>query len=94
MCHLKCLTFFGYFKLLKERKLTLSSRERASKEVKKYEERTAILEIKGDVTIFLTGKQSKKPPKYALKNGVTASLQHFKEIGKFDNIKESTMHGF
>ena len=43
---------------------------------------------------FSPENKAKKTAKYASKNGVTASLQHFKEIGKFDNLKESTMHGY
>ena len=34
-----------------------------------------------------------KAAKYAVENGVTASLHHFKQTGEFNNLKESTVRG-
>ena len=83
-----------FFNSLKESKLKPKSRELASKEVKKCKERTATLGMKRGCYDFFSPKNKAKVAKYALENDVTASLHHFKQIGEFSNLKESTVHGW
>ena len=80
--------------MLKDSELTPKSRELASKEVKKSEERTATLGMKRGNYDFSSPENKAKVAKYAVENGVTASLHHFKQIGKFNNLKESTVRGW
>ena len=81
----KMSSILRFFKLSE---LTPKSRELASKEVKKCEERRASLGIKSGRYNFFS------PDKYALENGMTASLHHFKQTDKFNNnLKESTVRG-
>ena len=43
---------------------------------------------------FSSPENKAKVAKYALENGVTASFHHFKQTGEFNNLKESTVHGW
>ena len=43
---------------------------------------------------FFSPENKAKVAKYASKNGVTASLHHFKQTGEFNNLKESTVRGW
>ena len=74
------------FKPLKESELTPKSRELASKEVKKCEERTATLGMKRGYYDIFSPENKAKVAKYASENGVTASLHHFKQTGEFNNM--------
>ena len=79
-----------FFKPLKESELNHKSKELASKEVKKCEERTATLGMKRGCYDFFSPENKAK---YASENSVAASLHHFKEAGEFNNFKESTVPG-
>ena len=82
-----------FFKLLKENELNPKSRELASEQIEKCKERTATLGMKRGCYDFFSPKNKAKVAKYASENGVTA-LHHFKQAGEFNNLKESTVHGW
>ena len=42
----------------------------------------------------LTAKEKTKIASCAVKNGVTAALNHFKHTGEFTELRKSTVHGW
>ena len=91
---LKMSGILRFFKPLKESELNPKSRELASKEVKKCEERTGTPGMKRGRYDFFSPENKAKVAKYDSENGVTASLHHFKQTGEFNNLKESTVRGW
>ena len=91
---LKMSGILRFFKPVKESELNPKSRELASKEVKKCEERTGTPGMKRGRYDFFSPENKAKVAKYASENGVTASLHHFKQTGEFNNLKESTVRGW
>ena len=87
-----------FVKPLKGGKLTQKCREFADKEVtrkvKKLNERTVAVGMKRGNYEFYTAEKKAKVAKYAAEHGVTASLRHFKQSGKFSNLKKSTICGW
>ena len=62
-----------------------------TREVKKLDERMVAVGMKRGNYEFYTVEKKAKVAKYAAEHGVTASLRHFKQSGKFSNLKESNV---